>query len=179
VPDGEPVKSGASARGGEAARDYARRLYDRTIAWEDAADRKAQLILGFDGVFLSFLVSAVLTKPNDLRPITARFGPDTWLLAAGMALALVASITCALRCLVSWLLTDAQVKAQQSELGVAPADPATHDPQVLWYFQHVRSLDEQAFRTSVGAVDPAIETLALGAATTHSTPRRVSSRASP
>src|SRR4051794_21903634 len=98
---------------GMAARDFARRLYDRVIAWEEAADRKAQLILTLDGVYLSWLVGSILAKPSDLRPITARFGLETWVLAALVALALVASIGCALRCLVSWLLTDTQRDEQQ------------------------------------------------------------------
>ena len=58
--------------------EYARRLYDRVLAWYESAERKAQLILTLDGLFLSFLTSSLLSKPADLRPVVERFGAETW-----------------------------------------------------------------------------------------------------
>src|SRR4051812_9109866 len=87
--------------GTEAGLEYARRLYDRIIAWYESAERKAQLILTLDGVFLSFLTASVLTKPGDLHLIVDRFGAETWALFGLMCVALFLSIASAVGCLVS------------------------------------------------------------------------------
>ena len=57
--------------------DHVRALDDRVIGWYRDAERKAQLILTLDGVFLSFLSASAFQKAADLRATTARFGPET------------------------------------------------------------------------------------------------------
>ncbi len=58
-------------------RDYAQALYDRLIGWYEDAERKAQLILTLDGIFLSFLSAFAFRKSADLRATTSDFGAET------------------------------------------------------------------------------------------------------
>ena len=143
----------------EASCDYMRRMYDRIIAWYEVADRKAQLILTLNGVFVSFIVGSTLSKPEELRAVTTRFGPETWLLLGLMTLALVASISSALRCLISCALPATATKTAP-DVAESKPDPATArkpEEQVPWFFQHVAALTPEEFVHRVARVDASVE----------------------
>jgi hypothetical protein len=146
---------------GDPAVEYARRLYDRIISWYESAERKAQLILTLDGVFLSFLVGSLLAAPDDLDPILAEFGWETWTLALTMAGALVGSIACAVLCLTSRLMSTQDVKEEYHAGRVAIGDSDTYRPEVMWYFQLVAGLSREEFAERVVAMDAEHETVAL------------------
>jgi hypothetical protein len=151
----------SSGRERQVASEYARRLYERIVVWYESAERQAQLILALDGVFLSFLVGSVFSDPSELQSVVARFGPETWALLALMSLALVASIGCAIACLYSRIYSSAELDEIYGNEGVDPADPDTHTPEVMWFFQMIGGLDSGAFVNRVLTVDNEFEIRAV------------------
>jgi hypothetical protein len=135
----------------EASRAYARRLYDRIIAWYEIADRRAQLILTLDGVFVSFLVGSILSKPAELRAVTTKFGAETWVFLGAMTLALILSISFAIACLFS----------RFRDLRGAAHSLKTKPGLVAWYFPVVANTGEEEFMASVDGVDATIEAKTL------------------
>lgn len=140
---------------------YARRLYDRVLAWYESAERKAQLILTLDGLFLSFLTGSLLAKPTDLRPIIERFGIETWSFFSAMVAALVLSIASAVLCSISRLDSRASLQRHYSEFRVSLDDPSTYGPEVLWFFQHVAGLNPEALQARMRDVASPSEVDAL------------------
>ncbi|CAA9474897.1 MAG: hypothetical protein AVDCRST_MAG65-1051 [uncultured Solirubrobacteraceae bacterium] len=126
-------------------RDHVQALYDRVIAWYEDAERKAQLILTLDGVFLSFLSTSAFNSPGELRTITGQFGWETWTCLGLMATALVLSIISAVVALRSRLMTPSALEHDFRSRGVNPSDEATYAPAVMWFFQHVADLEPDAF----------------------------------
>jgi hypothetical protein len=138
----------------EASRAYARRLYDRIIAWAEVADRRAQLILTLNGVFVSFLVGSMLSKPTELQAVTTEFGVETWACLGAMALILVLSIGFAISCLVSRFNDDEGARRSLE----------TNSDLVAWYFPVIAKMGEaekEKFMTSVVGVDATIEAKTL------------------
>jgi hypothetical protein len=139
----------------EASRAYARRVYDRIIAWDEVANRRAQLILTLNGVFVSFLVGSTLSKSAELSAVTNNFGPETWVCLAAMTVTLVLSIGFAIGCYVS----------QFNDLRSASGGQESTSDIVPWYFPVVADVGETNFMASVEGVDAASEakTLAVNA----------------
>jgi hypothetical protein len=81
--------------------DYARRLYSNVLQWYDNADRKGQLVLTVDGIFLTILSSTLTTKARDIGQIATEFEAVTWGALCVMLLAVIGSLYSAVMCLVS------------------------------------------------------------------------------
>ena len=141
--------------------EYARALYERVIAWYESAERKAQLILTLDGVFLSLLTGSLLSKPDDLRPIIDTFGPDTWALFALMCVALVGSIGSAVSCLYSRIYRDTDLARFREQYDVDVDDPESYAPQAMWFFQEVAALKPEHVRARLRKAEPGFELDAL------------------
>ena len=129
--------------------EYVRRVYDRVLAWYESAERKAQLVLTLDGVFLSFVTGSLLSKPDELQPILAEFGPETWVLAGGTLTALLASIACAVGCLWSRLYNERELRAEYDK---SPGGREHPGPDVLWFFQFVAGLESARVAEALRAI---------------------------
>ena len=133
--------------------EYVRRVYANTLSWYDNADRKAQLILTANGGFLTVLVGFALSSPVDVTKTVHAFGPETWLFAGVAATRVVVAFASAALALSSRLHSKASAGEVITRHGVKLDDPeATYDPSVLWFFQFVALLDENAYERRLGAV---------------------------
>ncbi len=117
--------------------EYARRLFSNILDWYKNADTKAQVVLTFDGVFLSFLTSLVFLKKEELRDILSVFGSETWIALVLMALSLIVSIISALMCM-------------KSRLAFPDIDKKKpYKPEVMWFFGSIAFLEENAFQERI------------------------------
>jgi Family of unknown function (DUF5706) len=139
-----------------------RALDERVIGWYRDAERKAQLILTLDGVFLSFLSASAFQASADLRATTARFGPETWVLLGLMAACLTLSIGSAVIALRSRMAPQSKLQRELEQRRPTPHDDATYGPAVTWYFQHLARLDPDALAGTLTRADAsfAIQSLA-------------------
>jgi hypothetical protein len=124
-----------------AQREHVQALYNGIVAWYEHAERKAQLILTLDGVFVSFLSASAFKKSADLRATTSHFGPETWVLLGLMAASLVVSIASAVVALRSRLYSRAELEHYLARHRVDTTTEATYGPAVTWFFQHLAELD--------------------------------------
>jgi hypothetical protein len=141
--------------------EYTRRLYANVVAWYENADRKAQLILTANGGFLTVLTAFILSKPIEVQRTVGVFGPETWLFAGVAATSIVVAFVAAALVLWSRLMTHGKAHGIFEAHGVRLRDPATYDPSVLWFFQLVRRLDQDALESRLAAVTPQDEVEAL------------------
>jgi hypothetical protein len=152
----------ASAQPGSptAQREHAQALYDRVIGWYESAERKAQLILTLDGVFLSFVATSAFRDPADLRAATAQFGPETWLAVGLMAAALTASIVSSVVALRSRLESPSDLARR---IAADAEARGTHGPANTWFFQHLAGLDPERLGRTLAGADSAFAVRALAA----------------
>lgn len=138
-------------------------LYDRVIGWYEDAERKAQLILTLNGVFLSFLAASTFTKASDLHATTSRFGAETWTLLALMAVSLACSVVSAVVALRSRLYSPDALERHFGKQGVDRERAATYRPAVTWFFQHLSHLDPACLAQVLSQADAtfAVESLAF------------------
>jgi hypothetical protein len=144
-------------------REHVQALYDRVIGWYEDAERKAQLILTLDGVFLSFVSAAAFRKPADLRATTSQFGPLTWLLLGLMAACLLLSIISAVVALRSRLYSKSELQRELAAGGANASGKSTYGPGVTWFFQDLARLDPMILARTLGdaSAEFAIQALAL------------------
>jgi len=141
---------------------YINAVYAHVEHWYENADRKAQIVLGLDGAFLSFITSQAFTKATDLRDITVCFGPETTLLLALMALSLAASIVSAITCLHPRLnaergKTESMLKDEISKRDTAEPIPA----RLSWFFGYLAQLDQERVARQLQNVDDSFASEAL------------------
>ena len=144
-----------------AALDYARAVYGSVLGWYESADRKAQLILTIDGVFLSFLTGTLLSSPDDVAALVDGFGPETWTLLALMGVALLGSLGAALLCVISRLHTPDELHARLAAAGVRLDDGSTYPPSAMWFFQLLAELDPVQAERRLLTVDAEFATRAV------------------
>jgi hypothetical protein len=146
---------------GEPAVEYARRLYANVLGWYEAADRKAQLILTADGGFLTLLAGISLSRPAEAEETFSRFGPETWLFAVLATVAVLVSFGSSVLALWSRTLSHRDKAVIFERHGVRRTDASTYDPSVLWFFQLVQDLDEEALERRLREFAPQDEIDAL------------------
>ena len=131
-----------------AALDYSRRLYQNVLDWYASAERKAQVLLTINGVFLSFISASLASGDLDgaLEDITTA----TWVLLGLTFVCLAASLFSIVRCLVS-------------RRAPAPVREGSPGPANMWFFELVGKQEAGRFRETVKreAVDARFETDAL------------------
>jgi hypothetical protein len=144
-------------------------MYDRVISWYEDAERKAQVILTLDGVFVSFLSTSIFTSSKDLADTTSAFGAETWALLGLMAVSLAVSIASAVVALRSRLYTRAQLARWFGHVGVKRSDETTYTPAVTWFFQDLANLDPAVLALALRRVDATVatETLAQNVVAKH------------
>jgi hypothetical protein len=134
------------ARTSGPALEYARRLYANVLAWYESAERKAQIVLTVDSVFLGLLTASFTSNVNDLRGVVDAFGVLTWI-ALGVALVmLLASLLSAV-----WCLRSRQINGPASE---SPAE-------TMWFFRMIATKPQEEFMNQARAIDEATEVDAL------------------
>jgi hypothetical protein len=153
-PDGEPAGP---------ALEYARRLYANVLDWYKLADTKAQLLLTIDGAFITIVAGAIFGDPEATSDQVRRFGPETWVLLAVSALALLASVVCAALCLWSRTgLGETSIRQyMRRELGVDPDRRASYPPGVAWWFGMIALLEPRHVAETLKGADAAFERDAL------------------
>jgi Family of unknown function (DUF5706) len=134
--------------------EYLRHMYSMTRAWYTAAETKAQLLLAVNGLFVTVLFGILFGNSGDRRLGGARLASGTWVLISVSVVALVIAIICAALCL--WSL-HGRAKAEFDHLGVNPGEPASYQPEVLWYFGHVAYLKRDAVKERLRSVDRRFE----------------------
>jgi hypothetical protein len=142
-------------------RDHVQALYDRVIGWYEDAERKAQLILTLDGVFLSFLSASAFKRKDDLQATTEPFGWETWVLLGLMAASLAISIVSAVIALRSRMYSQRALEEAFRARGVKRDDESTYGPAVTWFFQHVANLDPDRLAGALARAEPSFAVRAL------------------
>jgi Pycsar effector protein len=142
------------AEGDKATVEYLRHMYAMTRAWYTAAETKAQLLLAVNGLFVTILFGILFGNSGDRHLKAAGFGSGTWVLLSVCAVALVTAIICAALCL--WSL-HGRAKADFDSLKVDPEEPASYQPEVLWYFGHIAHLKRGAVKERLRSVDRGFE----------------------
>jgi hypothetical protein len=155
------VATGTANTPAEPGLEYARRLYERVIAWYESAERKAQLILALDGVLLSFLTGSLLSTPDELRPIIEEFQMETWIFLALMGASLLASIGCAVGCVISRVYSRRRLDDILRHENVDPNRAETYTPGVLWFFQSVARLEPRGVYSRLLQAEQTLELEAL------------------
>jgi hypothetical protein len=154
APEGEPAGP---------ALEYARRLYANVLDWYKLADTKAQLLLTIDGAFITIIAGAVFGNPEELSDRVRRFGPETWVLLAVSALALLLSVGCAALCL--WSRTGLGERSirrlMRRELGVDPERRSSYTPRVAWWFGMIAMLEPRHIAETIKGADAQFERDAL------------------
>jgi hypothetical protein len=143
-------------------REHVQAIYDRVIGWYEDAERKAQLILTLDGVFLSFVSAAAFRRSADLRATTSQFGPDTWVLLGLMAVCLLLSILSSVVALRSQLYGKSELHKELAAGKPNASGESTYGPSVTWFFQDLARLDRKILARTLGGADAdfAIQALA-------------------
>ncbi|WP_306204403.1 hypothetical protein [Actinoplanes sp. RD1] len=107
---------------GDAALEYSRRLYSNVVDWYQVAETKAQVILSPAGIFTSFLTGSVLVKSSDTRETVQAFAWHTWCALALLAVALAASITSAVMCLVTRIMPRREAERRYAGAGAGTGE---------------------------------------------------------
>lgn len=147
--------------GPEPGLEYTRRLYASVLGWYESADRKAQLVLTANGGFVTLLAALSLANPAEVEQTLSVFGPETWLFFGLATTGVAVSFASAALALRSRLLKHSEKTDIFSRHGVRPRDGTTYDPSVLWFFQLVQHLEENALRRRLRSLSPQEEIDAL------------------
>ena len=142
--------------------EYARLLYANVLGWYNAADTKAQVVLGANGTFLTVLAGLVLGRPDDTRSVVNELGVVGWTCAGIFVAGVTGAIASAVLCLHSQLLSKDRIREiVASHRAAEGARVGEYDPSLLWFFQLVAGLDEEAFERRLARVGPHDEVEAL------------------
>jgi hypothetical protein len=153
MPTGSPGEEAAAPDYGTAVA-YLRDLESGLRYWYQAAEIKAQVALAINGALLAVLGGSLLGNRDDVARTVAVFGPETWVLLAGMTLGVALSIACAVICLVARGLRRKGVEELLARYRVDPGQAATYTPEVTGFFLYLAALQPGAFTERMGAVDP-------------------------
>lgn len=119
--------------------EFLRRAYASTREWYDIAERKAQIILGVNGILVTVVLGSIFGKLDQLHNLKLTLHPSTWILGALVACSVVGAVSCAALCM--WSLHGNASLRELTEMGVDSRDGDTYRPEALWYFGHLANLD--------------------------------------
>ena len=143
--------------------EYTRRMYANVLAWYESADRKAQVLLGFDGAFVSVLASMLLSNPDDTAKIADTFTPLAWVFATAATATLVAWIAAAVLCLWSRSGVVDVVRRLWGRTRPEPSSGASgsYTPDRAWFFEMVGELEAGRLFETLRHADADFEIAAL------------------
>ena len=124
----------------QATLEYLRGVGEDLRYWYRAAEAKAQLVLTFNGLFLTFLTASVLAGHGQVSLTTAAFGAETWVFLAAMSLCLALAILCAVACLASRGLSRRKLQEMLGRYRVDPERDETYAPELTAFFYFLSAL---------------------------------------
>jgi hypothetical protein len=141
--------------------EFLRRLHSSIQGWYTIAETKAQLLIAFNGAFVTVIVGAIFGKIEDVRALVDVFGAETWILLLLSLAAPVGAVACAVACLWS---QHRKSRRDFNMFGVDPSNPATYHSAILWYFAHLAQLPVESTVERLRHVDreAEVDTLAFG-----------------
>ncbi len=147
--------------------EYVKAVYAHVEHWYENADRKAQIVLVFDGAFLSFITGQAFDTTTDLKAITECGDGLTSSLLVLMGVSLAASVICAILCIQPRLVP--QSNESKSTIEDEKDKKETDEPipaRLLWFFGNLAQLNQERVASQLQKVDEpfAIEALAHEAA---------------
>lgn len=131
--------------------EFAWRLHSSLQGWYATAEKKAQLILTFNGAFVTVLVGSIFGKVAEVQTVVKLFGPETWALLMISLFAPIGAIGCAVACLWSQHGTG---KKDLAAFGVNVRDASTYPSAALWYFGHIAHLPAERLEERLRQVSP-------------------------
>jgi hypothetical protein len=139
---------------------YSRLVYDSMRDWYKVADRKGQLLLTLNGIYITALSSVVIVSPQALLSRKA-FPAVAWLFFGGAALATTISILSAIACLHS-RLSNSRLD-QIRDLFVEPDDGGVtrYRPVVTFWFGTIARMDHGIGLIMLRSADEAFVLAAL------------------
>ena len=136
--------------------EYARRLYENVLRWYETAERKAQVVLTVDGVFLGLLTASFTSNVADLRGVVTAFSAATWVFLTIALVLLLTSLLSAVRCLWSrHIYGPGQRRAARS------ARPVPSDAERMWFFEMIAEKEYAEFVSEARGMDALQEIDAL------------------
>ncbi len=142
--------------------DYVRRLYDNVLKWYEAAERKAQIVLTVDGVFLGLLTASFTSDVSDLQGVVRTFGSQTWACLAAAFVLLLASLLSAVWCLRSRHIYGPQAYLRKRHRPERSAErPSGNDAETMWFFEMIAEKEHAQFVSEARRMDETREIDAL------------------
>jgi hypothetical protein len=142
------------------ALEYGRRLYANVFDWYKIADSKGQLLMTFNGIFVTIGSGIILGQPREAAERIKQFELTTWLFFSSTALCVLLSIGCATLCLWS-RLGDAAVLRLIKKFNVDPGRKETYTPHVAWWFGMIATLEPGNISEVINVADEQFEREAL------------------
>ncbi len=139
--------------------EFLRRAYSSTREWYGIAERKAQLVLGANGILVTVVFGTIFGKIDQLHALKATLQPDTWILAALVTGSIVGAVSCA--CLCMWSLHGKTSMRELDEMGVHIENSDSYCAEALWYFGYLATLDAEFAREKLQNADRQFEIRAL------------------
>lgn len=141
---------------------YINAVYAHVEHWYENADRKAQIVLVLDGIFLSFITSQSFTEAADLKVIFECGGFVTTSLLAIMAVLLAASILSAIACLHPRLHAERGKTEEILKDEVAKGETLAPIPARLsYFFGYLAQFDQERVVNQLLKVDESFADEAL------------------
>ena len=134
-----------------AALEYLRRAYDSNREWYKAAETKAQVLLGANGVFVGVVFGAILGRPSEARAVVSVFGVETWVFLSLAIVAIVGAVLCAAQTM--WSLHGSVSVKELALLLESENGSIRCKPAALWYFGYLGRIDSDVARRGFEALD--------------------------
>ena len=125
----------------QATLEFLRGVGEDLRYWYRSAEAKAQLVLTFNGLFLTFLTTSVLAGHGEVGLATAVFGAETWVFLGAMSLCLALAIICAVTCLASRGLGRRKRQELLRRYKVDTERAETYAPELTAFFYFLSALN--------------------------------------
>jgi hypothetical protein len=139
---------------------YARTVYAEEVNWYKVADSKAQLLLTFNGAYITVLAGLLVLKPDELTAMRASLTVVDLLFLGGTAAASAVSVLCAVACLRS-RLSNAKLVEHLSLMQVGDPTSPTYMPAVTFWFGTIAKMDQETGKMLLRSANAAFEFDAL------------------
>jgi hypothetical protein len=159
--ESSPLSGDPVDHAGDVRRDFLRDRASDLRYWYSSAESKAQLVLTANGVFVTFLTTAVLAGPGQAARAMAVFGPETWAFLGGMSACLALAIFSAVACVASRGLGAAGLRQRFKDLAVQADDATTYPAEIMVFFHYLSAMQPAQYAERILAASPDFLTRAL------------------
>jgi hypothetical protein len=139
---------------------YARSVYAEEVDWYKVADSKAQLLLTFNGAYITVLAGLLVLKPNEVTALKTNLTVLDLLFLSGTAAASAVSVLCAVACLRS-RLSNANLVKNLSRMRLGDETCTTYIPAATFWFGTIAKIDQEAGKMLLRSANAAFEFDAL------------------